>query len=326
MKNVEEWVNDKPVLLALTSLEWVYLAPGIYEYLRAFGEKEGKRKLKETFPIPPINEWIKMYENPSVIPTVIGILKNMSEFVSKLMGMQGLSGSSLPNDKDANMMEVKKQALSTPNELRAHEIIKDTKDNQWLQISKMRFDLMKGDLSGVGGGIEKIRELSALPIVVYAVMVLVPSLLLYQRNPQDLFKEARSGKLDSLAKLLVIDKEILRDETIFGFFRNASQQDKELDFNMLTKAFRQTPADLVSLKIVKVAIARFILDISKIMGHRFTIKEISDLYNKIEKDREGDDAAIDEDGLYDSEDSFYKAITRHPGYDFLSPHISDKII
>lgn len=327
MKNVEEWVNDKPVLLALTSLEWVYWAPGIYDYLRAFGEKEGKRKLKEIFPIPPINEWIKMYENPSVISTVIGILKNMSEFVSKLMGMQGLFGSSLPNDEDADMMEIKKQALSTPNELRANEKTKDTQDNQWLQISKMRFDLMKGDLPGIdNSAIEKIRQISTLPIIVYAVMVLVPSLLLYQRNPQDLFKEARSGKLDSLAKLLVIDKEILRDETIFEFFRNAAQQDKELDFDMLTKAFRQTPADLVSLKKVKVAVARFILDISKFMGNRLTIKEIRGLYDKIEQDREGDDAAIDEDGLYDSENSFYRAIMLHPGYDSLFPHISDKII
>lgn len=181
---------------------------------------------------------------------------------------------------------------------------------------------MKDEISGVDdGGIERIREFLTSPIIVYAVRVLAPSLLLYQRNPQELFKEARRGKLDSLAKLLVIDKEILRDETIFGFFRDAAQPDKELEYNMLTKAFRQTPADLVTLKKVKVAVARLILDISKLMGHRFTINEIRALYDKIEKDRGGDDAAIDEDGLYDSEDSFYKAVIRHPGYDSLFPHI-----
>jgi hypothetical protein len=73
-----------------------------------------------------------------------------------------------------------------------------------------------------------------------------------------------------------------------------------------------------------VAVARFILDISKLMGHRFTMNEIRDLYNKIEKDRVGDNAAIDEDGLYDSEDSFYRAVIRHPGYDSLFLRLSDK--
>ncbi|MHB8092612.1 MAG: hypothetical protein ACYDH8_13605 [Syntrophales bacterium] len=157
-----------------------------------------------------------------------------------------------------------------------------------------------------------------MPIIDTA-RVLVPSLLLYQRNPQDLFREARSGKLDSLAKLLIIDKEILRDETIFGVFKKAAQPDKELDYNMLTKAFRQTPADLVTLKKVKVAVARFILDLSKLTGHRLTINEIRGLFDRIEKDRESNDAAIDEDGLYDSEDSFYKAVMRHPGYESLFP-------
>ena len=33
MKNVQEWINDKPVLLALASLEWVYLASELYKYL-----------------------------------------------------------------------------------------------------------------------------------------------------------------------------------------------------------------------------------------------------------------------------------------------------
>ncbi len=45
-------MNDKPVLLALTSLEWVYLAPDIYDYLRAFGGKGRSRKLKEKFLLP----------------------------------------------------------------------------------------------------------------------------------------------------------------------------------------------------------------------------------------------------------------------------------
>ena len=321
MKNVQEWVNDKPVLLALTSLEWVSLAPDIYDYLRDFGEEEGKRKLKEIFPLPPINEWVEMYENPSVISKIIELLKNMNQLMVMLERVR------VPKDKDAHIMEIKKQAFMTPNELKAHEKTEDTPDNFWLKISKMRLDSIKSENSGVGDGeIEKILSLLTSPIGIYTMRVLVPSILLYQRNPQKLFQEAKNGKLDSLAKLLVIDKQILRDETIFGLFEDAAQKDKALEYNMLTKAFRQTPADLVSLKKVKVALARFILDISKLMGRHFTINEIRDLYDKIEKDREGDDSAIDEDGTYDSADSFYKAVKRHPGYDSLFSQISDKII
>jgi hypothetical protein len=299
MKNVQEWLNDKPTLLALNSLEWIYLAPEIYKILCALSEKEGKSKIKEKFPLPPINEWIAMYENPLVIPSIIGILKNMSS----LMGM--LERVRVPNNKDAHIKEIKKQALKTPKELKANEKAEDIKDNYWIQIIKMRLDSMGAEFSGTGDDIkEKSQALLKSPILIYTARALIPSVLLYQRNPQDLFREAKSGKIDSLAKLLVIDKEILRDETIFGFYKAAAEKDNKLDYNMLTKAFKQTPADQLSLKKVKVAVARFILDISKLMGHHFTINEIRDLYDKIEKDRKRDDAAIDEDDTYDSEDSF----------------------
>ena len=62
------------------------------------------------------------------------------------------------------------------------------------------------------------------------------------------------------------------------------------------------------------------------MGHHFSTNEIRDIYDKVEKDRQGDDAVIDEDGTYDSEGSFYKAVVRHTGYDFLIPFLSDKKI
>ena len=320
MKNVKEWVNDRPVLLALTSLEWAYLAPEIYEILCALSEEEGKSKIKKILPLPPINEWIAMYENPSIIPTIMGILINMSP----LMGI--LEPVRVPSNKGVHVMESKKQALKTPHELRAEENTKDAQDNYWLKLNKARLDSMEEEISGVEDiSKEKSLALLKLPIFIYTARVLMPSILLYQQNPQNLFKEAKNGKLDSLAKLLVIDKEILRDENIFGFYRAASQKNNDLDYNMLTKAFRQTPADQLSLKKVKVAIARFILDFSKIMGHSFTTKEIRGLYDKIEKDRKGDDAAIDEDGTYDSEDSFYRAVIRHPGYDFLLQYASDKI-
>lgn len=312
MKNVQEWLNDKPVLLALTSLEWVYLAPDIYDYLRDFGDEELQRKLKEKFSLPPFNEWIEMYEDPSVIPSIIGILTNMDQLMSMLERVR------VPKNKDAQIKEIKKQAFKTPKELKANEKAEDIKDNYWLQITKMRLDSMGAEFSGTDDyKKEKSQALLKSPLLIYIIRTLIPSVLLYQRNPQDLFREAKSGKIDSLAKLLVIDKEILRDEIIFGFYKAAAQKDNKLDYNMLTKAFQQTPADQLSLKKVKVAVARFILDISKLMGRPFTMNEIRDLYNNIEKDRQDDDAAIDEDGLYDSQDSFYRAVFRHPGYDSL---------
>ncbi|HAR49047.1 hypothetical protein ER57_02010 [Smithella sp. SCADC] len=321
MKNVQEWVNDKPVLLALNSLEWVYLAPEIYKYLCSLSEEEKENKIKEKFPLPAINEWIAMYENPSVISTLIGILANMNQ----LMGM--LVCLCVPNEKDANIMEIKKQALKTPNELKANDKTKDIKDNYWLKLNKARLDSMDAEISDIDDDIkDKFQDLLKSPIFIYTVRVLIPSILLYQRNPQDLFREAKNGKLDSLAKLLVIDKEILRDEIIFGLYKAAAQKNSKVDYNMLTKAFKQTPADQLSLKKVKIAVARFILDISNLMGHHFSTNEIRDLYDKIEKDRQSDDGAIDEDGTYDSADSFYRAVVkRHPGYDFLLPKVSDKI-
>jgi len=142
MKNVQEWLNDKPMTLGLASLEWIYIAPDIYKYLQVLSER--KSKIKEKFPLPPINEWIEMYENPSVIPMIIGLLINANQ----LMGM--LDRVRVPNDKDAHIMEIKKQELMTPTELKDHEENKDMQDNFWLKISKMRLDSMKNELAGNG--------------------------------------------------------------------------------------------------------------------------------------------------------------------------------
>jgi hypothetical protein len=324
MKNIQEWINDKPVLLALTSLEWVYLAPAIYDILRGFGDEAVNRKLKEKFPLPPFNEWINLYENTSVLPSIIRILMSIDDGFSKVASL--LRQDRTTNEKNTLTHEIKRQSFSTLEVLKSVEATNSgAQDNTWLQISKIQIDSMKDEISGVDDGMaERVAERLTSPDLIFALRVMTPSVLLYQRNPQDLFREARSGKLDSLAKLLVIDKEILRDETIFGVFKGAADPGKVLEYNMLTKAFRQTPADLVTLKKVKVAVARFILDISRLMGHRLTMNEIRALYDKIEKDRAGDNAAIDEDGLYDSEDSFYKAVIRHPGFDSLFPPFSDK--
>ena len=141
-----------------------------------------------------------------------------------------------------------------------------------------------------------------------------------------MFQEARNGRVDSLAKLLVIDKEVLKDETLFRLFRDAAQKDKQTDYNILTKAIRQNPGDIFTLREIKVAIARFILDVSKFFGRPLKMPEIRNLFDYIEKDRERDDTVIDEEGLHDSQDSFYKAVMRHAGFESLFQRKSDKKI
>lgn len=324
MRNVKQWIFDKPTLLALNASEYVFIAPEIYKFLHAFGEDEGRKRIKERLPLPPdIKDWVKMYETQSLKPILIEIIKNLKTITVQLNNLNNIA--SIPKITDINEDEIKKEAFRTPKALETDkEKDKKQKNNFWLKIIRWRLDLMKDEVTGADEeGIKELKKILPSPVIVYAIRVAIPCLLLYQQSPQVLFKEARSGKLDSLAKLLIVDKEILRDEIIFELFKDASR--KEIDYNMLTKAIRQTPADMVTLKKVKVAVARFISDMSIFIGHRLTMNEIRDLYDSFEKDKQNDDAAIDEDGLYDSEDSFYRAVMRHSGYSHLFPPKSDKI-
>jgi len=132
MKNIQEWLKDKPILLALTSLQWAYIAPQIYEILCALEDK----KIKEKLPTPPIDKWIEIYESPSTISIIIEMIKDICIPLVQMMGV--IERSRVSNNEG---MEIKRQAIMTIDELNAHQDINNTQDNAWLRIHKTRLDI-----------------------------------------------------------------------------------------------------------------------------------------------------------------------------------------
>lgn len=323
MNNIERWIKDKPVGMALPSLGIASVAGPIYEYLRLFSSKEGMEKVDSLFPRPEFAEWIGVYENPSVLSRLLGILKTLSGLGGELGSL--LERSIKPAEvHDASTQEVIMQSLSSLNDLDSSGKVEGPAA-YWSNLAELSVDDVLGKSSGAGSSfLEEIAPFVKSPMIPFAVRVVMPCFVLYQRNPQELFHEARIGRVDSLAKLLIIDKEVLRDEVIFRLFTGVAQKKKKTDYNILTKALRQNPGDVFTLREIKVAIARFILDTSKFFGSPLKMPEIRALFDYIEKDRQADDSAIDEEGLYESQDSFYKAVMRHGGFETLFIPKSDK--
>jgi len=312
LKNTQAWAVGKPVLLFLAASESFFNAHYIYDYLNSLKDPD---YIAELLPLPSLSEWISIYEDNSLLSKSIKKLKDQGEYGEKigeiLEGMFEIEHNPSFREKLLKIF----QRISRDDKLREKYnayAIEFSKELINLSHSAMEDDILK--LNDVHVAQLK-KNLITQPELCFLLRVLVPSILLYQKNPQELFYEAREGRIDSLSKLLVIDKEILKDEVIFAFFSKVAMKENDLDYKLVTKALRQTPADLVTIRKIKVALARFVVDISIFIGKRLSINEMRALFDAIEKDRTGDDTAIDEEGLYDSEDSFYKAVMRHTGYE-----------
>jgi len=312
LKNTQAWAADKPFFLFLAASESFFNAPYIYDYLNFLNDTN---LISEYLPLPSFPEWISVYEDNSLISKLIKKLKDQGHY-GKILGelLEGLFAL----EHDPSLWERFTKFLHRINcDTKLHSkytahAVEFAKELINLSHSAMEDDILKLDDVRVA---QLKNDLKTQPELCFCLRVLIPSILLYQKNPQELFNEAREGRIDSLSKLLVIDKEILKDEVIFAFFSKVAMKETDLDYNLVTKAFRQTPADLVTIRKIKVALARFVVDLSIFLGKRLSINEMRALFDAIEKDRTGDDTAIDEEGLYDSEDSFYKAVMRHPGYE-----------
>lgn len=312
MKSTQAWAGNKPALIFLAASESFFNAPYIFDYLNFLKNPD---LVSEYLPLPSFSEWISIYEDNSLISKLIKKLKDQGDYGEKigeiLEGIFTIEHNPLLKERLTKIFQRIEQDAKLRKKYTAHAV-EFSKELMNLSHSAMEDDISK---KGNVFGTNLKNDLKTQPELCFCLKVLIPSILLYQKNPQELFNEAREGRIDSLSKLLVIDKEILKDRVIFSFFSRVAMKENDLDYNLVTKAFRKTPADMVTIRKIKVALARFIVDLSIFLGKRLSINEMRALFDAIEKDRTADDTAIDEEGLYDSEDSFYKAVMRHPGYE-----------
>ena len=142
----------------------------------------------------------------------------------------------------------------------------------------------------------------------FFIRVYCPCWFLHGRRPDQLMEQARQGHLDSLEKLLRIDKAIVRDENIAQLIHQTSTQRNLLKYDSLMAAYSGSPNKKISLSKVKASCAGFISTISLLFGNRLYEPDLRALFNAVAVDF-GHHEQIDEDIPADPA-SFSKAILR----------------
>jgi hypothetical protein len=142
--------------------------------------------------------------------------------------------------------------------------------------------------------------------------VCAPCLLIHQISPYRLYRNAASGNVDAIEKLLKIDPLMLHDPTI-------GQHIQALRFSNRTNDYERLIAATLKLAVMnhreieaarnrsKVEIAAFISEFCQALGLPVTPPQITALFNAYAKDKGVDD--YDPDLPFD--ESFNKAIKRH---------------
>ena len=163
---------------------------------------------------------------------------------------------------------------------------------------------------------DKLLDLVAQPEFLFIFKIIIPSFLFYGEHPAKLYRKARQGDVESLDKILRLDKGAVCCKRINKHFYSPTDS---CELKKLTLALHRQPKGKISYQKAKFLIAGFISFLSEILGHRLSAPEIQDLFNAYAVDS-GYDDLIDAD-LPPSPEGFAKAIQRERSFwsSFLKP-------
>jgi hypothetical protein len=336
MSRIAAWGKNKPLLPAIIA-QIIAITPQILtKYLDVV------RECKELpdIPLPDSKLWLSFYRNNKHLTTKV--LSDMFEsgFTSKMK--KNLSDYSeaikkLPSDTEIDrqfksrvtkqMKRMQKERIENglaakivPQELAAligpieffkisSELSSD-KHPLLAEIHNFTLKLIEDDIED-----EKKPEIYSTeddqktftPEILFFLKVLFPCWILYNEHPTFLLRKARQGDIDSLGKLLRLDKTLIKDRLISEqIIRSRSSAPNK--FLILTKAIEDSPKEQKSIQRIKYSLAGLISIISEDLGHKFTAPEIKQLFDAVAVDYDRDEL-IDPD-LPDSPESFNKAIQR----------------
>ena len=247
--------------------------------------------------IPPLNQWLGFYKDHRIL------LKKQKELFlqtiendNALLNHFVLFSKELLPSYDSNL----ENTLEVIDELSKEE--KDL-------ISTKFGELDLRDSHKLGKAVTLPMEkdkINKIPEWTFMARVWFPCFFVYGEYPTNLYRKARQGDINSICKLLRIDKAITADNRIARHAQIASLNPKSDEYSKIKNATNGT-LKITSMKKVKIRIAGFVASMARFLGFKLTTTEIQNLFDIIAKVRSYDlvDADLDQ-----SPESFYMNIRR----------------
>jgi len=307
MLHVEKWAQDKPLIIAMPAINLVTFADCMYE---ALPQAKERRLFGRVF-LPPddFHVWHQMYQSP--FRPVRAFIKMLNDFDENgpLIVFLIRAGRWFqrilkrnPNyfrDNPPTVEDIR-QAIEFQRELNAM-FFADIKDE--LDPHPNSPD----EQSRIDKYIEEHKQ--ELGFVFFVIM---PSVMIFQTSPYILYRQAITGDIGSIEKLLKLDPLLLTDPGIYKHIQNLRFTNKINDYERVTAAIHKFAATDYSevddaRKNSKVQLAAIIQALSLFAGKRLTATKIAKLFNAYSNDKQRGDTDFD----IPEGESFSKAIKRH---------------
>jgi hypothetical protein len=135
----------------------------------------------------------------------------------------------------------------------------------------------------------------ATPEMQFFMLVLVPCLLEFGKIPSRLYANARRGDLQSLVDLIRLDKTVAGDPAIAKWIHQPTMERDEVAAKLIGDAFSDGVQYDPSPGQIKAQQAALLIALSEGLGCKLKPVEVRHLFDAIQKDLTGDDAATDTD-------------------------------
>ena len=290
MLELEKWGEDKPKNIVILAHEFATGAVAAYHFLLTV--KDRKRP-EGYFDLPHISKWLNFYAGDQTIGDYFISIPNDGEDLEWKELTEELKA--LRKGDKYYLEKLKKDLKLLGPEgfrIRERQREKNLKKNYELHLEELREDI-EGKKSKSEGQAE-LEEILKDDYMKFFIRVYAPCWFLYGKRPDELMSRAREGHMDSLKKLLQIDKAIVADESIGQLFHEYSTQKNKRKFDALVSALANSPTKKISIGRVKSNIAGFISVFSEKCGHRLFEPDLRALFSAVAVDY-GRYEQIDED-------------------------------
>ena len=260
-----------------------------------------KAYLKDFGDIPPLSVWLTYYkEFPLSSDDIAMLAKNFgalfgisSDSINKILAI---------DEKLVNGVEGKSQAAINEIKSEFNEVL-DIAEDAYVR----NFYEQAEDIDATSD--EAFDTLIRMPEMKFLLWVYLPCQVLYGDSPDNLFRVAQEGCIESIDKLLRIDPSVLGDPQIMELFHTASKSEDQTIYQTITLALKSPPKGPITNQKIKYKYAGLIALYAERFDDTLTAPEIETIFNALATDLNRPDLKlVESDDVYN--DSIAKSIRR----------------
>jgi hypothetical protein len=289
MLRLESWEPEKPPIIRIIAQMLAVSAVNCFEILT----NVRNNKILDPFKIPNPSEWFSFYQKHRYL------YNYLAETFLNFDGLPAIYANTCKlflqknNNSEKNITKVKDQTkhLEKIFEIQLKHI-EDDIDNAPLNEQEKEIVLKK----------------VVSPEFLFLMSVAFPCWFLYQEYHVHIYRKARSGNIESIEKLLRLDKNIIQHPRINKWITYYSYQEDKRASERLSEAINKPPRSKIALAKEKYRIAGFISLLTELLGSRLSAPEIQSLFDAVAMDYGIDE--LRDPNLPDSPEAFEKAVRR----------------